>query len=152
MNDLVTYFGKGHLWDLVFLGVLGVVALAIKLMDWFGPRGGTGRVIRPVPLVDSDLLEDVAGLAFDPQGKLVIAGGETNRILLFAAGKLAIHAGDGEEDSADGPATEARFDGPGDVAVDVDGNIYVAEGGSDRIRAIRGIGYIFVVPPDSAAR
>jgi sugar lactone lactonase YvrE len=136
-NDIVSYFGKGHLWDVVFLGVLGAVALAIKLMDWFGPRSlGVGR-LHPVVLVTSDLLEDVAGLAFQADGTLIVAGGETNRILrLTPDGKLSPFAGDGEEDSADGPAAQARFDGPEDVAVDGEGNVYVAEGGSDRIRAI----------------
>jgi sugar lactone lactonase YvrE len=147
-TDIVGYFGKGHLWDLVFLGILGVIALAIKLMDWFGGRpGGRGEgQLHPVELVTSELLEDVAGLGCDAKGNLFVAGGERNMIFRVTAdGKLSTYAGDGEEDSADGPAAQARFDGPEDVVVDAEGNVYVAEGGSDRIRAIATDGRVTTV-------
>ena len=139
-TDLVGYFGKGHLWDIVFLGVLGAIALAIKLMDWFGARpGGRGERIKlhPVVLVTDERLEDAMGLGCNSKGNVFAAGGEGNVILrVTAEGKLSTFAGDGEEESADGPAAQARFDGPEDVVVDSENNVYVAEGGSDRIRAI----------------
>jgi sugar lactone lactonase YvrE len=142
-TDLVAYFGKGHLWDIVFLGVLGALALAIKLMDWFGARPGGRRrfssegQLHPTVLVTDERLEDVAGLGCDANGNLFAAAGERNMILRVTAdGALSAFAGDGEEDSADGPAAQARFDGPEDVVVDSENNVYVAEGGSDRIRAI----------------
>ncbi len=147
-TELVGYFGKGHLWDIVFLGVLGALALAIKLMDWFGGRpGGRGEgQLHPVELVTNELLEDVAGLGCNAQGDLFVAGGERNLIFKVTAdGKLSTYAGDGEEDSADGPAAQARFDGPEDVVVDAEGNVYVAEGGSDRIRAIAPDGMVTTI-------
>jgi sugar lactone lactonase YvrE len=94
-------------------------------------------------VVTSELLEDVEGLTADANGDLFVAGGEKNVILkLTPDGKLSTYAGDGEEGSADGPAAQARFDGPGDVAIDAAGNVYVAEGGSDRIRAISSDGRV----------
>src|SRR5271170_243527 len=71
-SHVVEYFGKNHLWDFIFLAVLGAIALAIKLMDWFGarPGGRRGVPLEVVELVRSELLADVAGLAADAHGNL----------------------------------------------------------------------------------
>jgi hypothetical protein len=56
-----------------------------------------------------------------------------------------------------GPATSAQLDGPGAVAVDAAGNLYIADSGDDEIRnvdsngvitRIAGIGTVRSSPPD----
>jgi hypothetical protein len=51
--------------------------------------------------------------------------------------RVSILAGQpGAPGSADGPATDARFQSPGGIAVDTDGNVYVADTGNNTIRKI----------------
>jgi DNA-binding beta-propeller fold protein YncE len=63
---------------------------------------------------------------------------------LTAAGRISLVAGNGEQGfSGDGgPATRASMANPTGVAVDLAGNIYVAEAMSNRIRRIDPAGVI----------
>jgi len=77
-----------------------------------------------------------SGLAYF-EGNLYIADTGNNCIRkITSTGVVSTIAGDGMAGHLDGPATQARFNGPVGVAVDTDGNVYVADAYNDRIRKI----------------
>jgi ABC-type branched-subunit amino acid transport system substrate-binding protein/sugar lactone lactonase YvrE len=78
-----------------------------------------------------------AGLAVDAAGNVFVADGGNNRVRLIQTdGMVTTLAGTGEPGYRDGPAGEAQFNGPFDVAMSSRGVLYVADAGNDRIRAI----------------
>jgi len=77
------------------------------------------------------------GLAVDAAGNVYVADGGNHRIRLIRPdGMVTTLAGTGEPGYRDGPAGEAQFNEPFDVAVSSRGVLYVADAGNDRIRAI----------------
>jgi sugar lactone lactonase YvrE len=84
-----------------------------------------------------------SGLAIDPSGNIIIADTSNNRIRkIDARGRVSTLAGSGEAGLEDGPANEAQFDGPLGVAVDGEGNVYVADTYNDAIRRISADGAV----------
>lgn len=80
-----------------------------------------------------------SSVAFDSSGNLFIADTANHRILkVTSSGAFTVHAGDGTNGHAGdgGPATAAKMSYPSGVAVDGEGNLYVAERGSHRIRKV----------------
>ena len=88
------------------------------------------------------------GVAVDGAGNLYIGDSGNSRIRrVDATGTITTVAGTGEEGySGDGgPAVQARLGTPQGVAVDGDGNLYIAEFGNSRIRRVNGTGTITTV-------
>ena len=88
------------------------------------------------------------GLAFDAAGNLYIADVFNNRIRKIAPdGVISTVAGTGTAGfSGDGgPAISARLSGPGGVAVDAAGNLYIADSFNHRIRRVDPAGVISTV-------
>jgi len=82
-------------------------------------------------------ISDPQGMAVDGEGNLYIADRGAHKIFKRTPEGAMIHfAGDGTPGFVDGPGNTARFDHPGDVAVDVAGNLYVADELNHRIRKI----------------
>jgi sugar lactone lactonase YvrE len=78
-----------------------------------------------------------SGLAIDAGGTLYVADTGNNAIRRIAPdGRVSTLAGDGVAGDRDGPALQARFNGPIGVAVDAAGRIIVADTYNDRVRAI----------------
>jgi sugar lactone lactonase YvrE len=78
-----------------------------------------------------------SGIALDKAGNLIVADTGTNTIRrITPEGAVTTLAGDGTPALRDGPAAQARFDGPIGVAADDKGNVYVADSYNDRIRLI----------------
>jgi sugar lactone lactonase YvrE len=87
----------------------------------------------------AEIGEPVA-VTFDGAGNLYIADGEKYVVWMVSAttGEITIVAGNGTFGYAGdgGPATAAELGGPDGLAVDKAGNLYIADGSSDRIRMV----------------
>jgi streptogramin lyase len=77
------------------------------------------------------------GVAVDANGNVYVADQKTNLIsMITPAGVATTLAGSGAAGSANGVGTTASFNFPTGVAVDFDGNVYVADRGNNMIRKI----------------
>ena len=84
-----------------------------------------------------------SGMALDAAGNLYIADTGNHAIRkLSPQGVVSTLAGDGSAGYLDGPAAQARFNGPTGVAVDAQGRVYVADTYNDRIRVIGNDGQV----------
>ncbi|HKS40849.1 MAG TPA: NHL repeat-containing protein [Blastocatellia bacterium] len=87
-----------------------------------------------------------SGIAIDKDANIIIADTSNNRIRkLSAEGRVSTVAGSGISGFKDGAASGAQFDGPVGVAVDKDGNIFVADAYNDRIRKITTDGNVVTI-------
>lgn len=86
-------------------------------------------------------LQGIAGMAIDSTGRLFIAEMGSHRILRLNVDhewKIAVYAGTGSAafGGDGGPASQASFNQPADLALDAQDNLYVADMGNHRIRKI----------------
>jgi uncharacterized protein (TIGR03437 family) len=105
----------------------------------FGGDGGAGI---------SAQLNQPQGLALDKNGNLYIADSGNNRVRkLTPAGTISTWAGSGTAGSTgdNGAATSAALYLPFGVAVDADGNVFIAEFGGNRVRKVNSGGAIATV-------
>lgn len=99
-------------------------------------------------------LRNPSALALDAEGNLFIADALNNRVRkVTAAGVISTVAGNGEAGlSGDGgAATEARLREPRGVAVDGDGNLYIADTGNHAVRKVSASGAIHTIAGTGAA-
>lgn len=76
------------------------------------------------------------GMALDPEGNIIVADAGNSAIRkVTPTGEVTTIAG-GTHGFADGDASVAMFRNPVDVAVDAEGNIFIADQGNRRIRKI----------------
>lgn len=101
-------------------------------MTAFAQGGGTGAA-----------LGSPAGLAIDADGSLIVADQGRNRILKIVPvpgtnPTITTIAGsvDGDAGDIDGSGSSARFNGPTDVKIDKDGNLYVTEWTNHKLRKV----------------
>jgi hypothetical protein len=93
---------------------------------------------------DGARFDVLGGTAVDAAGDVYVAdyGNDTIR-RISAAGDVTTFAGTpGVRGSADGMGADARFRDPADVAVDSNGNVYVADGSNHTIRKITPAGAV----------
>ncbi len=91
---------------------------------------------------------EVTGLAVDAQGNIYVADVDNNRIFLVSRnGSIRTVAGNGVQGfSGDGgPATSAALNNPNGVAVDLSGNLFIADYQNGRIRKVSPSGIITTV-------
>jgi sugar lactone lactonase YvrE len=87
-----------------------------------------------------------SGIALDANGNLYVADTGNNRIRrVTPEGEVSTVAGGKTAGYVDGPGEQARFNGPMGVAVDPNGNIFVADTYNDRIRRISPKGVVSTV-------
>ncbi|WP_371868791.1 gluconolaconase [Pseudoduganella ginsengisoli] len=80
---------------------------------------------------------DPYGVATDAKGNVYVAdGGDGNRILRITPDGMVTVVAGGVEGFADGAGTQARFNTPSGLAIDQQGNLYVADTGNHAIRKI----------------
>ena len=99
-----------------------------------GLEGNTGDGAAPL----SASILAVNGVAVDNSGNVYITSGNTIRKVDQALGIISTIAGNGSEGySGDGgPAVNAQLANPWGVAVDSDGNIYIADSGNSAVRMV----------------
>jgi ABC-type branched-subunit amino acid transport system substrate-binding protein len=115
-----------------FLYVQGVTVSTLAGDGHWGHRDGPGDQAR------FNGIE--GGMAVDSKGNVYVAERFGHRIRrVDPDGMVSTLAGTGAPGYADGPSAIAQFNYPHGVAVDVDGNVYVADTNNHRIR---------VIPPD----
>ena len=95
---------------------------------------------------------DPFGIAINDDGVIFIAdAGDSNRIRkLTPDGSVTTVAGS-VEGYADGPGTQAAFNTPSGLALDSEGNLFVADTGNNRIRKITPAGLVSTVAGDGTA-
>jgi sugar lactone lactonase YvrE len=118
-------------------------ALAIDAQGtlYVADAGDTGRIRKIDPEGNVTTLpgsfDTPSGLALDRAGNLFVAETGANAIRKISpTGVVTTIAGDGTAGYRDGPAAQARFNGPIGVAADDQGNVYVADSYNDRLRVI----------------
>ena len=83
------------------------------------------------------------GVGIDSAGNVDVGEQSNNRIRrITPAGVVTTFAGTGVSGFADGPGAAAQFTNPYGVAIDGEGNVYVAEAGGNRIRKISPAGVV----------
>jgi DNA-binding beta-propeller fold protein YncE len=77
------------------------------------------------------------GIKVDPNGNLIVADKDNNRIRLITSwGMVSTLAGTGEEGFANGDASLAKFNSPVGIALDSVGNVLVADRYNHQVRVI----------------
>lgn len=79
---------------------------------------------------------DLRGLAVDRFGCVYVTDGNVVRKITPAGEVTTLAGAQGAFGNVDGSARTARFAGPAGIAVDVDGNVYVADNSNQTIRKI----------------
>ncbi|HEX8183460.1 MAG TPA: gluconolaconase, partial [Blastocatellia bacterium] len=92
------------------------------------------------------------GVAVDKRGNIYVADSYNDRVRKISDdGSVTTIAGAGLPGSGDGPAAEALFDTPGGVAVDEQGNIFVADTGNRSIRKVTAQGEVITIAANAQA-
>jgi trimeric autotransporter adhesin len=96
-------------------------------------------------------LNSAVGVVVDAAGALYIADSGNNRIRKVSNGVITTVAGNGVQGfSGDGgPAASAQLSVPGGLALDLSGNIYVADSDNNRIRVLTPVRCTYSVTPAS---
>ena len=107
---------------------------------------------RDAPKSAPSAFSDPFGIAINDDGVVFIAdAGDSNRIRkLMPNGSVTTVAGS-VEGYADGPGTQAAFNTPSGLALDSEGNLFVADTGNNRIRKITPAGLVSTVAGDGTA-
>jgi serine/threonine-protein kinase len=83
------------------------------------------------------------GVASNAVGQLYVADTDNYEIrMITSLGAVTTLAGSGASGDANGPGTNASFEYPGRVAVDANGNVYVADYGNNQIREVTPTGVV----------
>jgi sugar lactone lactonase YvrE len=116
--------------------------VAVKGADVYVSDGDQGKIWKisanGIVSLFTQNLDTPSGIAFDPNGNLIIAdaGSNTVRQVDSSGGVSTLAGTENKRGFADGEASSALFNGPVGVAVSDDGKIYVADTYNDRIRVI----------------
>ncbi len=121
----------------------GTVATLAGLAGNPGSADGSGSAAR---------FYDPRGIAADKVGNVYVADGNTIRKITPGGLVTTLAGSPGLTGSADGNGSVARFNNPGDVGVDISGNIYVADTYNYTIRKISPDGTVSTLAGSPGAR
>jgi DNA-binding beta-propeller fold protein YncE len=94
---------------------------------------------------------DPFGVAVDAKGNVYVAdAGENNRIRKITPEGMVTTLAGGEEGFQDGQGTSARFNTPSALAIDAQGNLYVADTGNNAIRKVTSEGMVTTIAGSGA--
>jgi PKD repeat protein len=137
-NVYISDFGNQRLREVSADG--RITTLAGDGMPGFSGEGGSPA--------SKSLLHDPTGVAVDGAGNVYFADTGNNRVReISAAGGISTIAGNGLGGySGDGgPARAAELHAPDGVAVDANGNVYIADESNNRLRKVSGDGTITTI-------
>ncbi len=125
-NVYVADYGNSTVRMLTPAGVVTTLAGSPRRTGSADGTGAQARFLTP------------SGIGIDSSGNLYVAdsGNDTIREVTQAGVVTTIAGLAGVAENIDGPASVARFDTPGDIAVDSSGIVYVADAENDTIRRI----------------
>jgi len=131
-NVYVAVFGANRIRRIDAL--TGVITTVAGNGSWYGGDGG--------PATAAGIFSPWR-VTLDSYANLYISEANGNRIrrVKAATGIINTVAGNGTKGYAgdDGPATAAQLNNPIGVAVDTEGNIYIADSENNRVRVVRGL-------------
>jgi sugar lactone lactonase YvrE len=85
------------------------------------------------------LFQSLTALVVGPDGSVFVSDGEANRVRVIRPdGSIRAYAGDGQPDDGGdgGPAVQAHLNAPAELALDADGDLYIADRRNHRIRRV----------------
>jgi hypothetical protein len=119
------------------ISTAGIVSTVAGLAGTTGHVDGTGSVAR---------FKDPENIAIDSANNIYVADGAGNVIRkLTEAGVVTTFAGSGISGAQDGTGLSATFNNPTGIAVDAQGNVYVADYGNNEIREITPAGVVTTI-------
>ena len=112
--------------------------LTLKSEYWVSTLAGqVGKTGSTDGIGSSALFSYPRGIIIDKNGIIYVADTDNNKIRKITPdGNVTTFAGSGSYGSTDGIGTAASFIYPQEIAMDTDGNIYVADEGNNKIRKI----------------
>jgi len=134
-------FGPDGLLYICDIGnhVIRRVDLESGLIEAFAGTGEAGPTPDGSPIAETPL-NGPRSLDFDPEGNLWLATREGNQVFKFDLGAGTIHhiagTGRGGFTGNGGPAKEATLRGPKGLAIDAEGNIWLADTESHTVRVV----------------
>jgi sugar lactone lactonase YvrE len=129
-NAIRTVTPTGTVGTLTPNTTLGLINGPLSTAEFYGPRG----------------------IAFDAQGNAYVADIGNNSIRkITPAGVVSTYAGNGTAGYVDAVASAAEFNNPQGVAVDAQGNVYVADRGNNVIREISTAGVVSTIAGNTIA-
>ncbi len=116
--------------------------------------GGTTAVLDAAQRADSVSLGRPTSIALDRAGVLIASIPAANQVIrVDASGMLRAFLGNRQDhpvEDYDGPAGDASLETPASVATDGKGNLFVSEGGTQRVRRVDGTGTMRTVAAGDA--
>ena len=126
------YVGDSHS-DLIREITPGGVVTTLAGSGSSGSANGTGTAAS---------FNNPFGVAVDSSGNVYVADNWNNQIRKITGGVVTTLAGSGAPGSTNGTGTSASFKNPNGIAVDSNGNVYVADWGNNLIREITSGGVV----------
>jgi len=120
-----------------------LVKAATGTMNFLSTSSPSVRVVTLAGDGGTALFNSPRAMATDAQGNIYVADRNNHRIrMITPAGVISTLAGSGQPGYAEGMGASARFRSPSGIAVDLSGNIIVADQGNHRIRRITSAGVV----------